>query len=86
MQFDGALITEQGVTFAIIVVKSHVLSNPMEKKRMQIAGAQIFHGAPIVLMAQDSRGIPKYLGRPDIVKFLAKLSISQIPWKRYTIT
>ena len=25
MQFDGALIREQGVTFAVVIVKQHVL-------------------------------------------------------------
>lgn len=84
MQFDGALIKEQGITFAIAVVKPSVLTSPdREKVRSQFI--PIFGNIPIVLMAQDSRGIPKYHGRTDIVKFLANVHPSRIPWKTYTI-
>lgn len=36
-------------------------------------------------MAQDSRGVPTYLGRRDIVKFLAKVPVQAIPWREYTL-
>ena len=32
MQFEGAIIKEQGVTFAIVVVKPHVLNSPTERE------------------------------------------------------
>jgi hypothetical protein len=41
MRFQGALITEQGVTFAIIMVKSSVLSNATERSEMRAAGKLI---------------------------------------------
>ena len=84
MQFEGALIKEQGVTFAIVVVKPHVLDNSNESENARRGFQSVFPGVPIILMAQDSRGIPTYLGRPDIVKFLANVSISRIPWKKYS--
>lgn len=84
MQFEGALIKEQGVTFAIVVVKSHVLDSSSESENARRGFQPVFPGVPIILMAQDSRGIPTYLGRPDIVKFLANVSISRIPWKKYS--
>lgn len=86
MQIDGAVIKEQGVTFAIVVVKSHVLNNSVERERVRASCSDIFPGIPIILMAQDSRGIPTYQGRKDIVNFLANIHPSRIPWKRYTIT
>ena len=86
MQIEGALITEQRVTFAIIIVKSHVLSSPSEREEMQRAGASLFRGVPIILMAQDSRGTPTYYGRKDIVNFLSKINPARIPWKRFTIS
>jgi len=46
----------------------------------------LFPGLPIILMAQDGRGVPTYWGRKDIVAFLAKLHVPQIPWKEYTIS
>ncbi|MED0687932.1 hypothetical protein [Anoxybacillus ayderensis] len=86
MQFDGALVKEQGVTFAIVVVKRHVLNNSIEREEAREAFSLYFPpGIPIILMAQDSRGIPTYHGRKDIVKFLANIHPSQIPWKRYTV-
>lgn len=85
MQFDGAVIKEQGVTFAIVVVKNHVLSIQSTREQTRQSFSQHFPGMPIILMAQDSRGIPKYHGRQDIVKFLANVHPSRIPWKRYTV-
>lgn len=84
MQIEGAVIKEQGVTFSIVVVKPHVLNSSSEADNIR----RSLHGilpSPIILMAQDSRGIPTYQGRKDIVNFLANIHISQIPWKRYTI-
>lgn len=86
MQFEGAVITEQGVTFAIVIVKQHVLSNTAERERVRNSFIPFFPKIPIILMAQDSRGIPTYYGRPDIVKFLANIHISRIPWKKYSVS
>lgn len=83
MQFDGVLLKEQGVTFAIVIVKPHVLNSSMECENARRSFTPVFPGVPIILMAQDSRGIPTYQGRTDIVRFLAKVSPSRIPWKRY---
>jgi hypothetical protein len=85
MQFDGALIRERGVTFAIVVVKRHVLDNH------KVADATIrgfwpaFPGIPIVLMGEDSSGRATYYGRSDITRFLAEVPKEAIPWERYTI-
>lgn len=84
MQFEGAKITEQGVTFAIVIVKPYVL-NSSERESLRDSFISVFGNIPIILMAQDSRGIPTYHGRTDIVKFLANIHPSQIPWKKYTV-
>ncbi len=83
MEFQGAYIREQGQTFAIVIVKHHVLqsSNTAEECRRQFE--RFFPACPIILMSQDSRGVPTYQGRRDIVNFLARLDLSQIPWKKY---
>lgn len=84
MSFDGAVIKEQGVTFAIVVVKPHVLNTTSSCDEARQGFSRFFPGIPIILMAQNSRGIPRYQGRTDIVKFLANIHPSRIPWKRYT--
>lgn len=83
MQLEGAIIKEQGQTFAIIIVKSHIL-NSNEKDDVAQSFSKYFPGMPIILMAQNSSGTPTYYGKKDIVAFLVKLHISQIPWKKFT--
>ncbi len=85
MTFEGAIIKEQGVTFAIIVVKKYAISSDSERKAAIETFSSIFPDMPIILMAQDSKGIPTYYGRKDIVNFLSKISVSRIPWKKFTI-
>lgn len=86
MKVQGAVIKEQGQTFAIVVVKKHVVDSHSHSIEAVESFGQLFPGMPVVLMAQNSRGIPVYKGRDDIVKFLAKLHPSQIPWKEYTFS
>jgi len=86
MDFDGAKITEQSVTFGIIIVKPHVLNSQMEQAGVRALGTQAFGPIPIVLMAQDSRGVPTYNGRPDIVRFLSNIFVEQIPWQHYSLS
>lgn len=85
MQVNGALVKEQGITFGIIVVKPPVLDDQTKANEMSSFGRKLFGAVPIILAAQDSHGRFTYYGRPDIVKFLAKISASRIPWKTYTI-
>lgn len=84
MQFDGALIKEQGVSFAIVVVKPHVL-NSSDREKTRSGFSQFFPSVPIILMSQNSRGIPTYHGRPDIVQFLSRINPSRIPFRTYTV-
>lgn len=85
MSFDGAVIREQGVTFALVVVKSHVVQNRFEAGKAISAFQPHFPGMPVVLVGQDSRGTPTYFGRPDIARFMASVPMSAVPWKTYTV-
>ena len=85
MKFQGAVIREQGVMFAIVVVKRNVIQNSFSAKKAIGTFQGAFPRMPIVLMAQDSRGRPTYYGRRDIVKFLSKISLRAIPWREYTL-
>ncbi len=85
MQFDGALIKEEGISFAIVVVKPSVLEISSHTEETRQGFSVYFPGVPIVLMAQNGRGIPTYSGRKDIVKFLASINPSRIPFKRYSV-
>jgi hypothetical protein len=66
-------------------VKQYVVQNSHEASRTIGAFAPVFGSIPVVLMAQDSRGVPTYYGRRDIARFLAGVPMSAIPWKEYTL-
>lgn len=83
MVFQGAVIREQGVTFAVVIVKPHVVSISTEASEAIASFQPLFPGLPVVLMAQDSRGTPTYYGRWDIAKFMANVPVSAVPWKEY---
>ena len=84
MQFEGAVVKEQGVTFAIVVVKRHILNSRYAAQQTADAFAVAFPGLPLILMGQDARGVATYYGRKDIVNFLARVPVNAIPWQRYT--
>jgi hypothetical protein len=89
MNINGAIIKEQGVTFGIIIVKIQAISTPSEADKTRAlfqSGLREFQGIPLILASQDSSGRFQYQGRKDIVKFLASIDASRIPWKRYTYT
>jgi hypothetical protein len=86
MRFDGAVIREQGVTFAIVVVKSHVVQDRFQASQAISDFQPYFPGLPIVLVALDYRGVPTYFGRSDIARYMASVPMSDIPWKTYTVS
>ncbi|MFI5163007.1 MAG: hypothetical protein ACHQHN_17130 [Sphingobacteriales bacterium] len=85
MNIEGAIIKEQGVTFAIVIVKSHIINSSDQCHDARVGFRRYFPEMPIILMAQDHNGRPTYQGRKDIVAFLANVDPARIPWKRYTI-
>lgn len=85
MKFKGSLIKEQGVAFAIIIVKPFVLNNASDIEKMNQLGRTVFGLVPIILMSQNSNGIPTYYGRKDIVQFLSHVPLYRIPWREYSV-
>lgn len=85
MKIQGAVVREQGVKFAVVVVKQGVLTSTTQRSDAQRGFSGLFPGLPVVLMAQDTRGIPTYWGRPDIVRFLANVPMHAIPWREYSV-
>lgn len=85
MRIQGAVIKEQGQTFAVVIVKKHVVDSSCESERAINSFRHAFPGMPLTLMGQDSSGRATYRGRNDIVQFLASIHVSRIPWREYTI-
>lgn len=84
MRIQGAVIREQGRTFAVVVVKPHVVQNRAAAANAIQSFTPIF-GVPVVLMAQDGRGRSTFYGRSDIAQFMSGVPLSAIPWQEYTI-
>lgn len=85
MQFEGAVIREQNVTFAVVIVKRHIIDSRTQANEAIRSFSSAFPGMPVVLMAQDSRGRASYYGRNDLSQFLARVPLHAIPWKRFTL-
>lgn len=85
MVIHGSVIIEQGVTFAIVVVKPEVTQYTSRATRFRHAVAPYFRNMPIILMSQDAQGTPHYYGRKDIVDFLKTVPLDKIPWKTYHV-
>lgn len=81
----GAVIIEQGVTFAIISVKPVVTQYTARAIAFRNQLTPFFPNMPIILLSQDGSGQPKFYGRKDIVDFLKTIELNQIPWKEYHI-
>jgi hypothetical protein len=86
MQFDGAVIKEQGITFAVAVVRRGVLDNASQREEALVSFTSVFEGLPTVLMEQDSTGRPRYYGRDDLVRFLANVPVEAISWQQFTVS
>jgi len=83
MKGHVALVCEQGVRFAVVVVAPTLMSGLRRERDGAVQAFSAQFGAPAVLMVQDSRGIPIYYGRPDLVELLAELCPQQLPWREF---
>ena len=65
------------------MVKPYVLHDESMADDMRRFGTRVFGTVPVILMVQNTRGIPAYSGRRDVVNFLSKDPLSAIPWCEY---
>jgi hypothetical protein len=84
--FEAAIMKRQGVTFAIVAVSKQILDQKIVAGRTRSKLRPLFGNLPIVLMAQDAGGTPTYYGRKDLVRFLTRAKVKNLPWREYTIT
>ena len=86
VELTGAVIVEQNVTFAVVVVKRSFLNDKNAADSFMEELKAPFGGIPVVLMSQDDKGTPSYYGRPDIAQFMASVPLKNIPWKKYAVS
>lgn len=84
-KLEAALVVEQGVRFAVVAVKNHIVNSQYESEKAIRQLTSIFPGYNIVVMGMKSGGQSIYRGRKDIVNFLANVSPNRLPWKSYSV-
>lgn len=83
-KWQGAIIKEQGVTFAVMVVKPHILNS--SEREQTVSSLEVGMRMPVVLAAENSRGGLNYWGRRDLVDFLKNVPPHAIPWQEITFS
>jgi len=82
-QMKAALVREQGITFAVVLVKNHVLNCASTSDQMVRAASSAL-GCPLVVLMGESNC--KLRGnRRDVVNFVSRIHPSRLPWKTWTI-
>ena len=82
-QLHAALVREQNVTFAVAMMKDHVLNNPSTADQQIRAVAEALGCPLVVLMGERNRKLRG--NRKDVVDFVSRIDPSRLPWKRYTV-
>ena len=72
-----AIVTEQGVTFAVVSVRDNVPCDRRAAEEMISALIPIY-GCQVVLMGERNQ---RYFGHQNIVNFLQRIHPSQLPWR-----
>jgi hypothetical protein len=80
MKGEVALVHEQGQDFAILAVKSNVISSPQLREEMVAFGRKEF-GVRTALLAENGQT----WGDQDIVKWLEGVLVEQLPWREFSV-
>lgn len=82
-QLHAALVREQNVTFAVAIMKDHVLNSPSTADQ-QIRAVAVALGCPlVVLMGERNRKLRG--NRKDVVDFVSRIDPARLPWKKYNV-
>jgi hypothetical protein len=84
-QFEGAVIREQGITFAVVALEKRIVDDARSAEQAIAGFGGLFPGMPVVLMACDPWGRAVWYGRRDISRFMAAVPPHAVPWRRYTV-
>jgi hypothetical protein len=83
MKVIGSVMTEQGITFAVVQVQAYKVGTPQEAAETIQAYAPLFPGMPVVVMAIGKEAGPTYWGRDDLANFMAGVHPSSVEWRSY---
>lgn len=82
LTFTGALLTVGPLELLIVVVPPAVLEDG-DESRLTVVAYHARFGKPVVLMAQDLRGAPRYFGPDRVTPLVAATPFELIPWRQF---
>jgi hypothetical protein len=89
MKIEFAYIpgTSRRAIGVVVTVRPEVLNSPprAESIREELSRVRDFRGLPIVLAALCGRRRVRYQGDPNLVRQLARIDASELPWQTATI-
>ena len=80
----GAVIREQGVTFAVALVKDPVIRNRTEAARVTASVSGLLRCQLVALIGESTGEV--VANRRDIADFVASIDHDRIPWREYLIS
>ncbi|MBF0450418.1 MAG: hypothetical protein HQK75_06930 [Candidatus Magnetomorum sp.] len=84
MKIRGAIIKEQNVKFSVIETVTATLKSQTDMNTIKQKFSPLFGNIPVIFMAKNTKGIPIFVGRKDIVDFLSNNDVNKIPWREFT--
>lgn len=84
IKLQGTVLHNGLTNVAVVVVQKYVIDNSFEANKTTTFLQELFPEMPIVLLAQDYRGVPVYYGRMDLVNWLSNIPPENLKWYEYT--
>jgi len=85
MEFNAAIVKNDGFNFVVVIVKREVMEDSFSISQARDVFKKFFPLYTVVLMAQDARGDGIYDGPEEIIKYLSKIKPEKLPWSSYTV-
>lgn len=85
LDVNSAVLTLDNITFAIVEVRPHILTNERIADSTIYAYRNVFPNMPVVLMAKNRLGKASYYGDENIVARLVRVKSETIPWRKLRV-
>lgn len=82
---QAAAIALTGRPLVVVLVSMDLVHNVGEADMAIETLAPDFGGVPVVLMAQEDDGSPRYYGEAELIHLLDGVPIERMPWKEYPL-
>jgi hypothetical protein len=85
MKFEGAVVEENGVKFAVVKVEKDIFEVTGRARDRMVTYQRVFPDMAVVLMSGEPGAPPNFYGRPDIVRTMMAADLDTIKWQEYSL-